>query len=84
MIVFDWHIDTMAWIWDTSKKSDIDALARYPYPLFHVLTTAQRVALFTGSGITCAVSTVGLKWLYGKINGIDRFQKEALNPIKVD
>lgn len=41
----------------------------YPYPIFTLLTTPQRVGLFTFSGITCAISTMGLKWLYGKING---------------
>lgn len=65
-------------------KGVINAHDRYPYPIFTVLTTPQRVALFTFSGITCAASTMGLKWLYGKINGIEQFQKEALNPVKVE
>ncbi|KAJ4394177.1 hypothetical protein N0V93_003394 [Gnomoniopsis smithogilvyi] len=56
----------------------------YPYPIFTVLTTPQRVALFTGSGLTCAFSTMGLKWLYGQINGIEEFKNEATNPVKVD
>lgn len=30
------------------------------------------------------MSTMGLKWLYGKINGIEELKREALNPIKVD
>jgi hypothetical protein len=41
----------------------------YPYPIFTLLSTTQRVGLFTFSGLTCAISTMGLKWLYGKING---------------
>ncbi|KAI3401676.1 hypothetical protein diail_9340 [Diaporthe ilicicola] len=56
----------------------------YPYPIFSLLSTPQRVALFTFSGLTCAISTMGLKWLYGKINGIEEFKKEAVNPIKLD
>lgn len=34
--------------------------------------------------MTCAVSTMGLKWLYGKINGIEEFKKEATNPVKME
>lgn len=30
------------------------------------------------------MSTMGLKWLYGKINGIEELKKEAMNPVKVD
>ncbi|CAN8098981.1 unnamed protein product [Discula destructiva] len=56
----------------------------YPYPIFTLLTMPQRVALFMGSGITCALSTMGLKWLYGQINGIEEFKKEATNPVKAD
>ncbi|KAF3768893.1 hypothetical protein M406DRAFT_337222 [Cryphonectria parasitica EP155] len=56
----------------------------YPYPIFTLLTTPQRIALFVGSGITCAISTMGLKWLYGKINGIEEFKKEAINPAKLE
>lgn len=59
-------------------------LPSYPYPIFTVLSTPQRVALFVGSGFTCALSTMGLKWLYGKINGIEKLQKEAANPVKMD
>ncbi|KAK4162533.1 FAR-17a/AIG1-like protein [Cladorrhinum sp. PSN259] len=54
----------------------------YPYPIFDLLSTGQRVVLFTVSGLLMAVSTMGLKWVYGKVNGIDKFKKEALNPIK--
>ncbi|KAH8762531.1 FAR-17a/AIG1-like protein [Diaporthe sp. PMI_573] len=56
----------------------------YPYPIFTLLSTPQRVGLFTFSGLTCAISTMGLKWLYGKINGIEEFKKEAANPVKLD
>ncbi|CAG8950412.1 hypothetical protein HYFRA_00006905 [Hymenoscyphus fraxineus] len=43
----------------------------YPYPLLDQLDIPQRVALFTGAAITMTGSTVMLKWLYGKVNGID-------------
>lgn len=55
----------------------------YPYPIFTVLSTPQRVALFLTSGFICALSTMGLKWLYGKINGIEEFKRDAVNPVKV-
>ncbi|KUI67877.1 hypothetical protein VM1G_02721 [Cytospora mali] len=56
----------------------------YPYPIFTFLSTPQRVGLFLFAGVTCALSTVGLKWLYGKINGIEELKREALNPVKTD
>ncbi|KAK7745011.1 hypothetical protein SLS53_003246 [Cytospora paraplurivora] len=56
----------------------------YPYPIFTVLDNTQRVALFLVSGFICALSTMGLKWLYGKINGIEEFKRDAVNPVKVD
>lgn len=56
----------------------------YPYPIFTFLSTPQRIALFLFAGITCAMSTMGLKWLYGMINGIEELKREALNPVKVD
>lgn len=42
----------------------------YPYPLFSVLDTQQRVALFTGAAALMTGSTVMLQWLYGKLNGL--------------
>lgn len=59
-------------------------ISRYPYPIFDLLTTPQRVVLFTVSGLLMSGSTMGLKWLYGKVNGIEKFKKEALNPAKSD
>lgn len=41
----------------------------YPYPLFEVLTPAWRAVLFTGSALTMTLSTVMLKWFYGRVNG---------------
>ncbi|CAP69601.1 uncharacterized protein PODANS_1_12570 [Podospora anserina S mat+] len=56
----------------------------YPYPMFELLKTWQRVILFSVSAGLMTTSTLALKWLYGKINGIEQFKKEALHPIKTD
>jgi len=42
----------------------------YPYPLFDLLDTSQRIGLFAGSAVVMAGSTVVLKWLYGRVNGL--------------
>ena len=42
---------------------------RYPYPLFTMLDTAQRIGLFSVSALLMAVVTAVLKWLYGLVNG---------------
>jgi FAR-17a/AIG1-like protein len=42
----------------------------YPYPLFEILDTTQRVGLFSVSALLMAGSTVCLKWLYGRVNGL--------------
>lgn len=49
-----------------------------------MLTTPQRVGLFTGAGVLAALGTMGLKWLYRQLNGIEEFKREATNPIKAD
>lgn len=43
----------------------------YPYPLFALMDTKQRVGLFVGSALTMTLSTIVLKWLYGKVNGVE-------------
>jgi len=43
----------------------------YPYPLFAMLDQTQRVGLFVGSAVVMTLSTVTLKWLYGRINGVE-------------
>lgn len=55
---------------------------RYPYPIFEILNTWQRVLLFTFSALLMTGSTMTLKWVYGKINGIEKFKKDALHPLK--
>ncbi|KAJ9605222.1 hypothetical protein H2200_010612 [Cladophialophora chaetospira] len=42
----------------------------YPYPLFALLDTTQRMELFGGSAVVMAGVTVVLKWLYGRVNGV--------------
>ncbi|KAK4188354.1 FAR-17a/AIG1-like protein [Podospora australis] len=56
----------------------------YPYPIFDMLSTWQRVLLFSVSALLMTGSTLALKWLYGRINGIEKFRKEALHPLKAD
>ncbi|KAM7214693.1 FAR-17a/AIG1-like protein [Rhypophila decipiens] len=56
----------------------------YPYPIFELLTTGQRVALFTFSAMLMTSSTLLLKWVYGALNGVEELKKEALHPIKTD
>lgn len=41
----------------------------YPYPLFDVLNSTQRVALFGSSAVVMTGSTIMIKWLYRQING---------------
>ncbi|KAJ5473816.1 FAR-17a/AIG1-like protein [Penicillium sp. IBT 31633x] len=49
----------------------------YPYPIFEALPTSGRIGLFTLSAVVMAVSTITLKWLYGRVNGFKM-------PIKLD
>ncbi|KAJ9659191.1 hypothetical protein H2201_007455 [Coniosporium apollinis] len=41
----------------------------YPYPLFEQLPPAGRIALFVGCAVAMALSTAGLKWVNGWVNG---------------
>ncbi|KAI0025499.1 FAR-17a/AIG1-like protein [Xylariomycetidae sp. FL0641] len=50
----------------------------YPYPIFDILNTWQRTLLFTFSALLMTGSTMVLKWLYGRINGMEEFKKEAV------
>jgi len=44
----------------------------YPYPLFTLLDTQQRAGLFVGSAFLMTASTVALKWVYARLNGIEQ------------
>lgn len=59
--------------------TSINECTRYPYPIFHVLNTWQRAALFGSSAFVMTGSTMGLKWIYGKINGVEKFKREAVS-----
>lgn len=43
----------------------------YPYPLFALLDTWQRVGLFGFSALLMAGSTSTLVWLYSVVNGVE-------------
>lgn len=49
----------------------------YPYPLFELLSTAQRAALFMGAAAIMTGSTAMLKWLYGRVNGLQGAETRA-------
>ncbi|KAK8925264.1 hypothetical protein H634G_05851 [Metarhizium anisopliae BRIP 53293] len=54
----------------------------YPYPMFELLTTGQRVLLFTFSaGLVTAFSSL-LSWLYGVVNDNEQARREALKPLR--
>lgn len=55
---------------------------RYPYPIFDVLNTVQRVGLFTFSAALMTASTSLLKWVYGRFNGYGKMENEAHKPLK--
>ncbi|GKT83202.1 integral membrane protein [Colletotrichum tofieldiae] len=54
----------------------------YPYPIFDVLNTVQRVGLFTFSAALMTASTSLLKWVYGRFNGYEQMEEEAYKPLK--
>ncbi|TKA25903.1 hypothetical protein B0A50_05658 [Salinomyces thailandicus] len=41
----------------------------YPYPLFEILSTPQRVGLFAFAALLMTISTVTLRWMYAQVNG---------------
>lgn len=51
----------------------------YPYPIFAILTTPQRVGLFAGSSVAMWVVGAGLRFCYRIINGIE---EDLLSEIK--
>jgi hypothetical protein len=62
----------------------VDTTYRYPYPLLALLSTWQKLFL----GVVCVAlmtcSTMVLKWVYGRVNGVEEFRKGDFNPIKID
>ncbi|KAL8304412.1 hypothetical protein RB597_004398 [Gaeumannomyces tritici] len=55
----------------------------YPYPILDILTTPQRAVFFAFCASLEAGSTMALKWLYGTLNGVEDFKREALKPAKL-
>ncbi|KAK4234297.1 UPF0641 membrane protein [Achaetomium macrosporum] len=54
----------------------------YPYPIFALLSTSQHALLFTFSAALLTVSSSALKWIYARVNGYDKAQREAYKPLK--
>ncbi|KAG9253271.1 FAR-17a/AIG1-like protein [Emericellopsis atlantica] len=54
----------------------------YPYPIFGLLNTMQRALLFTFAAFLSTVSSMMLKWVYGKVNGYEGARVEAHKPLK--
>ncbi|GJN77887.1 hypothetical protein PLIIFM63780_001380 [Purpureocillium lilacinum] len=54
----------------------------YPYPLFGLLSTAQRILLFVTSAALVTVSSGALKWVYGNFNGYENARREPHKPMK--
>ncbi|KAI9171386.1 UPF0641 membrane protein [Paramyrothecium foliicola] len=54
----------------------------YPYPIFELFSFPQRVALFVFSAFLVTVSSSGLKWVYGWVNGYEDARREAHKPLK--
>ncbi|PHH60084.1 hypothetical protein CDD81_2128 [Ophiocordyceps australis] len=54
----------------------------YPYPMFGLLSTSQRVLLFAFSALLVTLTSGGLKWLYARINGFEEARKEPHKPLK--
>lgn len=59
------------------RSSLTDQHGRYPYPIFDLLSLWQRALLFTFSAMLMTGSIMCLKWVYGKLNGVEQFKKEA-------
>lgn len=52
----------------------------YPYPLFEILDMKGRIALFTVSAFLMALNTITLKWLYGRVNGLESLEYPQARP----
>lgn len=50
--------------------------------MFGLLDTTQRALLFTFAAFLATMSSVGLKWMYGRINGYAPARREAHKPLK--
>jgi hypothetical protein len=57
---------------------------RYPYSLLAPLSTRQKLSLGVVRVAPMTRSTMVLKWVYGRINGVEELRRDAFNPIKID
>jgi len=62
----------------------VDTRCRYPYPLLALLSTWQKLFLCIISAALMTGSTMVLKWVYGRVNGVEELGRGAFNPIKID
>lgn len=46
----------------------------YPYPIFSILSTPQRIGLFTGSGIAMWAVGAALRSCYRAVNGVEEVE----------
>jgi hypothetical protein len=49
----------------------LNVLGFYPYPIFSLLNTAQRIGLFAVSGVAMWAAGAGLRYCYRLVNGIE-------------
>jgi hypothetical protein len=49
----------------------LNVLGFYPYPIFSLLNTAQRIGLFAVSGVAMWAAGAGLRYCYRVVNGIE-------------
>ncbi|KAE9381249.1 integral membrane protein-like protein [Stipitochalara longipes BDJ] len=50
----------------------------YPYPLFEAVDTSGRALVFTGAALLMTGSTIMLRWLYGRVNGLTATEKRSV------
>jgi hypothetical protein len=62
----------------------VDTLCRYPYPLLELLSTSQKLFLGIISAALMTGSTMGLTWVYGRVNGVEELIGDTFNSIKID
>ena len=62
----------------------VDTPYRYPYPLLTQLSTWQKLFLCIVLAALMTASTLGLKWVYGRVHGLDDPRRGAFNPTKID
>jgi hypothetical protein len=49
-----------------------------------LLSTPQRALLFAVAATLMTGSTMALKWVYGKLNGVEELKREAVHPFKTE